>query len=117
MALPPTHSNFPHPALIHAICSAAAAWCAPHIYDRNQAQKGEVKKAANLDGMSFKLKQAAYAKDAIQDGLNTGNRLFDVVRAMVCTDASCKLRLMGRLFLADCSLTIPVCWNAGRTAV
>lgn len=33
--------------------------------------------------LPFGLKQAALGKEAIQEGLNTGNRLFDVVRAMV----------------------------------
>ena len=42
--------------------------------------------------MSFGLKQAAYAKDAVQDGLNTGNRLFDVVRAMI---------ILSRVFIDD----------------
>jgi len=42
--------------------------------------------------MSFGLKQAVYAKDAVQDGLNTGNRLFDVVRAMI---------ILSRVFIDD----------------
>ena len=42
--------------------------------------------------MSFGLKQAAYAKDAVQDGLNNGNRLFDVVRAMI---------ILSRVFIDD----------------
>ena len=42
--------------------------------------------------LSFGLKQAAYGKEAVQDGLNTGNRLFDVVRAMI---------ILSRVFIDD----------------
>ena len=88
LALPPTHSNFPHPALIHSICAASASWCNPEIYQKSktmQAQFGlkDGEKPDPKATMSFALRQAAYGKDAVQDGLNTGNRLFDVVRAMI----------------------------------
>lgn len=100
LALPPTHSNFPHPALIHAICSSAAAWCSPEIYQRGAAFKDTDSGPSSMGGdrtyseksMSFGLKEAAYAKDAVQDGLNTGNRLFDVVRAMI---------ILSRVFIDD----------------
>jgi hypothetical protein len=42
--------------------------------------------------MTFALRQAAYGKEAVQDGLNTGNRLFDVVRAMI---------ILSRVFIDD----------------
>lgn len=80
LALPPTHANFPHPSLIHAICALASNWCAPSVYERSKAAK-----ALDAKGrpMSFGLRQASLAKEAAHDGLNTGNRMFDVVRAMV----------------------------------
>lgn len=91
MALPPTHSNFPHPALIHAICAAAAARCPEEVYSKStrdkQWEKLEFSVGCISDSESvrtgFGLRQTMFAKEAVQDGLNTGNRLFDVVRAMV----------------------------------
>lgn len=98
LALPPTHANFPHPSLIHAICAAAAAWCAPAVYEQSASFKGGCFLPAGNSGneqereggkMSFGLKQAFYGKESVQDGLNTGNRMFDVVRAMVGLPSSC----------------------------
>ncbi|ORX39776.1 hypothetical protein BD324DRAFT_233779 [Kockovaella imperatae] len=86
LALPPTHPNFPHPAMIHAICASAASWCSPDIYQKSRILQTQTVMGEKPDpraSMSFALKQAAYGKEAVQDGLNTGNRLFDVVRAMI----------------------------------
>jgi hypothetical protein len=94
MSLPPTHHNFPHPSLIHAICSAAAAW-QPAV--GKTTESGEFKpwnptvdfgkpreyQGSSPDQTTFGTQQSAFAKESVQDGLNTGNRLFDVVRAMV----------------------------------
>ncbi|WVQ98640.1 hypothetical protein IAU59_005770 [Kwoniella sp. CBS 9459] len=117
MALPPTHSNFPHPALIHAICAAAAAWCPPEIYEKSSRVKQWQWQENSSAGMSmppgldtkgqktpfsFGLAQAAFAKDAVQDGLNTGNRLFDVVRAMI---------ILCRVFIDDTRML--ECWAYG----
>jgi hypothetical protein len=50
------------------------------VYERSNAAKA-------VDGkgkiVPFGLRQASLAKEAVHDGLNTGNRMFDVVRAMV----------------------------------
>jgi hypothetical protein len=92
LALPPTHSNFPHPALIHAICAAAASWCPPAVYERSTRARWTDNPWANDKSMTFALRQAAFGKDAVQDGLNTGNRLFDVVRAMI---------ILSRVFIDD----------------
>ena len=84
LALPPTHSNFPHPSLIHAVCAAAAPWCKPEMYSRGKESFGtDMAQKPEFKTMSFALKQAAYGKEAVQEGLDTGNRLFDVVRAMI----------------------------------
>lgn len=92
IALPPTHSNFPHPSLIHAICAAAAARCPEEVYSKSTRDKQWAKFEFSTSGHSsdsesardgFGLRQTMFAKEAVQDGLNTGNRLFDVVRAMV----------------------------------
>lgn len=81
MTLPPTHSNFPHPALLHAICAIGANWCAPAVHEKSTV-------ARTLNGVGgkhvdFGTWQSGLAKDAVQEGLNTGNRMFDVVRSMV----------------------------------
>ncbi|WRT67022.1 uncharacterized protein IL334_003988 [Kwoniella shivajii] len=115
MALPPTHSNFPHPALIHAVCAAAAAWCPPEIYEKSVRGKGwdstDSTSGMGMYGtqalgskqlkvtLSFGLRQASFAKDAVQEGLNTGNRLFDVVRAMI---------ILCRVFIDDTRML--ECW-------
>jgi len=92
LALPPTHSNHPHPALVHAICAAAAAWCESSVYERSS-------RANWLDGTysddkteTFASRQIAACKEAVQSGLDSGNRLFDVVRAMI---------ILGRVFIDD----------------
>ncbi|GMK55398.1 hypothetical protein CspeluHIS016_0204540 [Cutaneotrichosporon spelunceum] len=109
--LPPTHSNFPHPALLHAICSLTAAWIEPttddlasHFppadYDKDKIAFMVQTATTKVDGMPFSLRQAAFGKDAIQDGLNTGNRLFDVVRAMI---------ILSRVFIDDTRML--ECWT------
>ncbi|WVW83215.1 hypothetical protein I302_105233 [Kwoniella bestiolae CBS 10118] len=119
MALPPTHSNFPHPALIHAVCAAAAAWCSPEIYEKSTRGKGRDffdTTGAGMYGndvlgsqgkgskanLTFGLRQASFAKEAVQEGLNTGNRLFDVVRAMI---------ILCRVFIDDTRML--ECWAYG----
>lgn len=97
MALPPTHQNFPHPALLHAICSCASLWCAPAVYSSSTmctdfnpfitSQPGYAGKFAKsvptAGNLSFSATQANFAKEAIQEGLTTGHKLLDVVRAIV----------------------------------
>lgn len=111
LALPPTHSNFPHPALLHAICSLTSSWIEPtsdylsNQYNDPKLDEGRVafmvrKVTLKVDGMPFSLRQAAFGKDAIQDGLNTGNRLFDVVRAMI---------ILSRVFIDDTRML--ECWT------
>ncbi|BEI93175.1 uncharacterized protein CcaverHIS019_0508030 [Cutaneotrichosporon cavernicola] len=109
--LPPTHSNFPHPALLHAICSLTASWIEPTPdnitsffpsvdYDKDKIAFMIQTVTTKVDGMPFSLRQAAFGKDAIQDGLNTGNRLFDVVRAMI---------ILSRVFIDDTRML--ECWT------
>ncbi|EKD04083.1 hypothetical protein A1Q2_01558 [Trichosporon asahii var. asahii CBS 8904] len=103
LSLPPTHSNFPHPSLLHSICAISSAWCDPKVYDPNgQAPDPTATRAeffsrsgptpAAPEILPFSLRHAAFAKDAIHDGLNTGSRLFDVVRAMI---------ILSRVFIDD----------------
>ena len=98
MTLPPTHSDFPHPSLLHAICACASLWCAPAVYAQSamatpldihsvlgQAPSGQ--KYTNFSTSpptsSFSSRQADLAKTTIQEGLNSGHKLFDIVRALV----------------------------------
>jgi hypothetical protein len=81
LALPPTHSNFPHPSLIHAICAIATSWCAPALYERSRVARTYDEKTGRE--VNFGLHQASVAKETVHEGLNSGNRMFDVVRAMV----------------------------------
>lgn len=100
LALPPTHSNFPHPALLHAICSSASTWCSPAIYEKSYS--GKTGNGFDLKGApkgSFGIQQSAFAKIAVQEGLDTGNRLFDVVRAMI---------ILSRVFIDDTRML--ECW-------
>lgn len=94
MALPPTHQNFPHPALLHAICSCASLWCAPAVYAqsttvndnpflRPSSEKWGKPTITLPTNMSFSAQQAELAKELIQEGLTTGHKLLDVVRATV----------------------------------
>lgn len=92
LALPPTHANHPHPALVHAICAAAASWCNPSVYERSARARWMNRSEPDNKDMTFALRQAAAGKEAIQSGLDTGNRLFDVIRAMI---------ILGRVFIDD----------------
>lgn len=55
----------------------------------------------NSKAVSFGLKQTTYGKNAVQDGLNTGNRLFDVLRAMI---------IFSRVFIDDTRLAEQTDW-------
>ncbi|WVQ71532.1 hypothetical protein IAR50_001071 [Cryptococcus sp. DSM 104548] len=114
LALPPTHANFPHPSLIHAICASAAAFCDPGIYEKSTRDKqwanygmdgsaswGPEGKPSKTSG-TFGVRQTLFAKEAVQEGLNTGNRLFDVVRAMI---------ILCRVFIDDTRML--ECWAYG----
>lgn len=82
MQLPPTHSDFPHPSLLHAMCALASSWgFDPQVKDASTPPEG--RETQPTPSVSLSQQQAAYAKEAIQEGLNTGNRLMDVVRAMI----------------------------------
>lgn len=130
MALPPTHSNFPHPSLIHAICAAAAARCPEEVYSKSTRDKQWAKlgfsvnvSTCNSESIKtgFGLRQAMFAKEAVQEGLNTGDRLFDVVRAMV-SNFYFSLKLMYahvwlRLFYVESSLMTHGCLNVGLMPV
>jgi len=98
MTLPPTHSDFPHPSLLHAICACASLWCAPAVYAQSamatpldihsvlgQGPSGTkyTSFTQNPPTATFSTKQADLAKTTIQEGLNSGHKLFDIVRALV----------------------------------
>lgn len=109
LSLPATHSNFPHPALLHSICALAASWCKPEVYEDSPPPNFDAKmaffahstpKPKYPSAMPFSLQQAAHGKDAVLDGLNTGNRLFDVVRAMI---------ILSRVFIDDTRML--ECWT------
>jgi hypothetical protein len=120
LALPPTHSNFPHPSLLHAVCASAAAWVDPKTYMgtvtaeypnilptsagahyRSNLSGAQAKWTwgENVFDSTFGTQQAHYGKEAVQEGLNTGNRLFDVVRAMI---------IFSRVFIDDTRYAIRV---------
>ncbi|ODN84683.1 hypothetical protein L202_00579 [Cryptococcus amylolentus CBS 6039] len=114
LALPPTHANFPHPSLVHAICASAAAWCDPSVYEKSTRDKQWANYGMDGSGLwgpegkptkkasSFGARQTLFAKEAVQEGLNTGNRLFDVVRAMI---------ILCRVFIDDTRML--ECWAYG----
>jgi hypothetical protein len=82
LALPPTNANFPHPALLFAICALASSWCDPSVYMKGQRHRMGFS-VPGVSDPSFAGRMAALGKEEVQMGLNTGNRLFDVVRAMI----------------------------------
>jgi hypothetical protein len=98
MTLPPTHSDFPHASLLHAICACASLWCAPAVYAQSAMAGASDLHSIFGQGPSglkytsftmspptstFSSKQADLAKTTIQEGLNSGHKLFDIVRALV----------------------------------
>jgi hypothetical protein len=98
MTLPPTHSDFPHASILHAICACASLWCAPAVYAQSamatpsdlhsifgQGPSGLKYTSFTMSPptSTFSSKQADFAKTTIQEGLNSGHKLFDIVRALV----------------------------------
>ena len=111
MALPPTHQDFPHPALLHAICSCASLWCAPAVYAqsttisdnpflRHTSEKWG-KPIIQPANMSFSAQQAELCKELIQEGLTSGHKLLDVVRAIVCPSNALGIARRTRGWQAD----------------
>jgi hypothetical protein len=129
MALPPTHQNFPHPSLLHAICACASLWCAPAVYSQSAMtnhipllfsmpnSEKFAKFSMTPQAPTFSSVQADLAKASINEGLNTGHKLFDIVRAMVCLP--CHQVTLLPLLLIDRSSSVGClsmrlgCWNAG----
>jgi hypothetical protein len=64
------------------------------------AEAGHTAAFTKPSSMPFSLRQAAFGKDAVLDGLNTGHKLFDVVRAMI---------ILARVFIDDTRML--ECWT------
>lgn len=85
LSLPPCHPDFPHPALLHAICGCAARWA-----DGNDYRE------------SFITDQVTLCKKAIFDALEDPTSLLDTVRALV---------ILTRLLLDEARMMD--CWTYG----
>jgi hypothetical protein len=94
------------------MCSIASNWCAPALYERSNLSRAFDPKTGKE--WNFALRQAALAKDQVHEGLNTGNRMFDVVRAMVscllqvCSYVLTRQMILSRIFIDDTRML--ECW-------
>ena len=89
----PTHEDFPHPALLHAICASAAAYTAwVHALPPEQLEskvQEMLHSGTDLETIGdFALAQAEGARRAIHQSSNVcywgaGRRLMDVLQAQV----------------------------------
>lgn len=97
LGLPPQHANFPHLALLHAICAVTARYTAAvhtcpveeiiSLTDRQaQGQRRASNQSAEDEAASqrcFGERHAAYAQLGIQWSELTGRRQLDVAQAGV----------------------------------
>ncbi|WRT70814.1 uncharacterized protein IL334_007813 [Kwoniella shivajii] len=95
LALPPTHSQFPHVALLHAICATAARYTAavkcrpvPEAVEKtNQdAKRANGKGLPNddpADETCFSERNARYALNAMKFEHVSGRGLLDMLQAMI----------------------------------
>lgn len=74
MSLPPTHPDFPHPALLHAICASASRWTTATKSTRMTA-KGERDRFAEF--------HAAKTRTYIDQTIATGQNIFSVLLASI----------------------------------
>ncbi|KAG9015645.1 hypothetical protein FRB90_004598, partial [Tulasnella sp. 427] len=74
MNLPPTHPDFPHPALLHAICASASRWTVATKSTRMTA-KGERDRFAEF--------HAAKTRSYIDQTIATGQNIFSVLLASI----------------------------------
>ncbi|OCF78937.1 hypothetical protein I204_00881 [Kwoniella mangroviensis CBS 8886] len=95
LALPPTHADFPHVALLHAICATAARYtaavkCRPvpeAIEKTNQDAKRANGKGLPYDDPAdetcFSERNARYAMNAMKFEHVSGRGLLDMLQAMI----------------------------------
>lgn len=96
LALPPTHANFPHPALLHAICAVTARYSAAvkmesveeSLRRTNSAIEGQMPRPVNMSAdeeaasqTCFGERHAHFAQLEIRVGNSTGRRLFEICQA------------------------------------
>lgn len=95
--LPPTHKNFPHAALLHAICAVAAS----HTAWVNSVPPESIEETANRaistgknmeDIEDFGLAQAFASRRAMDQSatccaMGSGQLMFELVQAAVSLDA------------------------------
>ncbi|KAG9002928.1 hypothetical protein FRB94_003455 [Tulasnella sp. JGI-2019a] len=65
MTLPPTHPDFPHPALLHAICASASRWTLASMYSRD-TRRGDRDKFAEFHANKTRM----YIDQTIASGQN-----------------------------------------------
>ncbi len=104
LALPPTHTNFPHTALLHAICAVAARFSAA-VYtapveevvlttDRALAGLTTRKSGSSTEDdiaeiKCFAERNARYALIEIRADESKGDKLFEILQAEV-SGPSCR---------------------------
>ncbi|WWC72694.1 uncharacterized protein I206_106658 [Kwoniella pini CBS 10737] len=95
LALPPTHSDYPHVSLLHAICAAAARYtaavkCRP-VRDAVDKTNLDAKRANGkglpyddpVDETCFSERNARYAMAALKFEHVSGRGLFDMLQCMI----------------------------------
>nr|XP_031862623.1 uncharacterized protein CI109_002121 [Kwoniella shandongensis]KAA5529695.1 hypothetical protein CI109_002121 [Kwoniella shandongensis] len=94
LALPPTHADFPHRALLHAMCAAASSYSAAvkvrsgqenvaKYSDDSRRARGKGFDVNISDDPCFSERNAMYAIAALKYDHMNGKGLFDLVQAML----------------------------------
>lgn len=86
MALPPTHHNFPHQAILHSICASTARYSArvytvpPESEPWKRSNEYVENPAAEPD---FGMRHALYAERLVRDCIDRASDLYEATQATV----------------------------------
>ncbi|KAF8527976.1 hypothetical protein BU17DRAFT_81209 [Hysterangium stoloniferum] len=73
LTLPPTHADFPHPALLHAICASASRWTSPDSHIGPDGKRRD----------RFAEFHAQKTRAYIDQTMKTGAQIFQVLQACI----------------------------------
>ncbi|KAH7104453.1 hypothetical protein BKA62DRAFT_692280 [Auriculariales sp. MPI-PUGE-AT-0066] len=73
LILPPTHPDFPHPAILHAMCASASRWTSPELQFTAQPRRRD----------RFAEFHAKKARSYIDSTMSSGSQIFSVLQACI----------------------------------
>lgn len=79
LALPPTHADFPHAALLHTLCASAAKFVSKEDFWRGEERYWR-SSGSFADPADYHI---AHAKKEIERGVEGGRKMFQLMQAVV----------------------------------